>query len=324
MEDVVKIENVSITYAGDKEPVPAVRDIDLAVGRERILGLVGESGSGKSSLVGAMLSLLPASSRIDGHILIDGADLYGLTPKERRAMRGRTVATVSQDPFTALNPVVSIGRQLLEFQHRLAGSRREKLENAKKMLEQVGIADADVRMKQYPHQLSGGLRQRVAIAAALLVRPRLLIADEPTTALDATTEAEVIEIIRDMRGAVDGSIVFVTHDMGVVSRLCDDVAVMYAGELVESGPVAEVMERPRHPYTAALLACDPSRIKTTSGDLPTIPGTVPKPTDLPPGCIFSPRCPKVFARCRREAPALTAAGPSRVACHLIEEADAAA
>jgi peptide/nickel transport system ATP-binding protein len=319
MDDtIIDIRDFSITYAGDNGPVPAVRGINLSLRRGRILGLVGESGSGKSSLVGAMLALLPKSAQTRGDMTIDGRALYGLTERERRALRGRKVATVSQDPFTALNPVIPIGKQLVEFQHKLdAFSRVQKLDRARAMLERVGISDPATRLRQYPHQLSGGLRQRVAIAAALLVQPKLLIADEPTTALDATTEAEVIEIIRDMRGEVDGSIVFVTHDMGVVARLCDDVAVMYAGELVESGPVREVLEKPRHPYTRALLACDPARIVTPSRELPTIPGTVPSPTALPPGCIFSTRCSAVMDVCRSARPALLAAGPSHVSCHLV-------
>ncbi|MCL6707195.1 ABC transporter ATP-binding protein [Pseudomonas sp. R2.Fl] len=318
MGAIIDIRDFSITYAGDRGPVPAVRGINLSLERGRILGLVGESGSGKSSLVSAMLALLPKSAAIRGGMTIDGRDLYALSDGERRALRGREVATVSQDPFTALNPVIPIGKQLVEFQHKLQTfSKAEKLDRARAMLERVGISDPATRLKQYPHQLSGGLRQRVAIAAALLVHPKLLIADEPTTALDATTEAEVIEIIRDMRGEVDGSIVFVTHDMGVVARLCDDVAVMYAGELVESGPVGEVLDRPQHPYTKALLACDPARIETPSRDLPTIPGTVPSPTALPPGCIFSTRCSAVIDICRSARPALRPAGPSRVSCHLV-------
>ncbi|MGQ9368288.1 ABC transporter ATP-binding protein [Azospirillum sp. ST 5-10] len=318
MDAIVDIRGFSITYAGDAAPVPAVRDVTLSLGRGRILGLVGESGSGKSSMVGAMLALLPRSARIGGTILIDGKDLYRMGERERRSLRGRDVATVSQDPFTALNPVTTIGTQLVEFQHRLDGlSRADKRARAADMLRRVGVSDPEARLGQYPHQLSGGLRQRVAIAAALLVRPKLLIADEPTTALDATTEAEVIEIIREMRGLVEGSIVFVTHDMGVVRRLCDDVAVLYAGELVESGPVAAVLDRPRHPYTRALLACDPARIATPSRHLPTIPGTVPSPTALPPGCVFSTRCAEAGERCRRDRPPPHLVDGSRVSCHLV-------
>jgi peptide/nickel transport system ATP-binding protein len=317
MGAIIDLDDVSISYGGARGAVPAVRGITLTLQTGRILGLVGESGSGKSSLVGALLALLPRSATVKGRVTIDGRDLYALSERERRAMRGREVATVSQDPFTALNPVVRIGTQLVEFQHWLPNlSRTQKLARAGTMLERVGIADPATRLRQYPHQLSGGLRQRVAIAGALLVNPRLLIADEPTTALDATTEAEVIELIRELRGEVDGSIVLVTHDMGVVGQLCDDVAVMYAGELVESGPVDAVLGHPRHPYTRALLACDPARIATATRQLPTIAGTVPSPTDLPKGCIFASRCAVALPLCREVRPRLSAAGTARVACHL--------
>lgn len=317
MGAIIDLDDVSISYGGERGAVPAVRGITLTLQTGRILGLVGESGSGKSSLVGALLALLPRSATVKGRVTIDGRDLYALSERERRAMRGREVATVSQDPFTALNPVVRIGTQLVEFQHWLPNlSRTQKLARAGTMLERVGIADPATRLRQYPHQLSGGLRQRVAIAGALLVNPKLLIADEPTTALDATTEAEVIELIRELRGEVDGSIVLVTHDMGVVGQLCDDVAVMYAGELVESGPVDAVLGHPRHPYTRALLACDPARIATARRQLPTIAGTVPSPTDLPKGCIFAARCEDVMPLCREVRPRLSAAGTARVACHL--------
>ncbi|MDR6953219.1 peptide/nickel transport system ATP-binding protein [Ancylobacter sp. 3268] len=313
MAAIVDLRDVSISYGN----VRAVRGITFALERGRVLGLVGESGSGKSSLVSAMLALLPKGASVEGRIALDGRDLYALGERERRALRGREMATVSQDPFTALNPVIRIGRQLVEFQHRLTHlSRGAKRERAREMIARVGISDPAVRMEQYPHQLSGGLRQRVAIAAALLVQPKLLIADEPTTALDATTEAEVIEIIRDMRGEVDGSIILVTHDMGVVGRLCDDVAVMYAGELVESGPVEAVLGHPQHPYTRALLACDPARIETPSRHLPTIPGTVPSPAALPGGCIFSTRCPSVQPVCRVDKPVRIGIGASHAACHF--------
>jgi peptide/nickel transport system ATP-binding protein len=315
---IVELKNFSITYASERGPVPAVRNINLSLERGRILGVVGESGSGKSSLVSAMLALLPERTVVSGGLAIEGRELYTLPERERGAMRGRQIATVSQDPFTALNPVIRIGAQLVEFQHRLEGlSKAQKLERGRAMLERVGISDPAARLRQYPHQLSGGLRQRVAIAAALLVNPKILIADEPTTALDATTEAEIIEIIRQLRGEVDGSIVFVTHDMGVVSRLCDDVAVMYAGEMVESGPVDEVLERPQHPYTRALLACDPARIDTPSRNLPTIAGTVPSPSNLPAGCIFSTRCVETMDTCRVAKPRFVMSDRSHVACHRV-------
>ncbi|WP_055047842.1 ABC transporter ATP-binding protein [Devosia sp. A16] len=270
MSPVVELRDVSISYGHGPSAVAAVRNVSLQVGKGEILGLVGESGSGKSSLVSALLGLLPPNAALSGSLAIEGRELAAMTAAERRRMRGTVVATVSQDPFTALNPVVPIGRQLIEFQHWQAGSRRDKADRARDMLARVGLSDPDIRMTQYPHQLSGGIRQRVAIAAALLTSPRLLIADEPTTALDATTEAQIVELIREMRSMVAGSIVIVTHDMGLVGELCDRVAVMYRGALMETGTVAEVFSRPQSSYTRALLACDPSRIVEPTRRLPTI------------------------------------------------------
>ena len=268
---VLDLRNVSITYGRGANAVSAVRNVSLTVRRGEILGLVGESGSGKSSLVGAMLALLPRNAELSGTLDFEGRDLATLTPRQQRALRGRDIATVSQDPFTALNPVVPIGKQLVEFQHwQDTLSAAEKWVLARDMLARVGLSDPDVRMAQFPHQLSGGIRQRVAIAAALLVRPRLLIADEPTTALDATTEAQIVEIIRETRNLVDGSIILVTHDMGLVGELCDRVAVMFRGDLVETGSVAEVFANPQSAYTRALLACDPARITEPTRHLPTI------------------------------------------------------
>ena len=270
MQTVVEIRDVSISYGKGAAAVKAVRNVSLSVSKGEILGLVGESGSGKSSLVSAMLGLLPANASLSGSLAIEGRDLAAMTPAQRRQMRGTVVATVSQDPFTALNPVVPIGEQLVEFQHWQTGSKRGKAARARDMLAKVGLSDPDIRMKQFPHQLSGGIRQRVAIAAALLTSPRLLIADEPTTALDATTEAQIVELIRQMRELVDGSIVIVTHDMGLVGELCDRVAVMYRGELMETGTVADVFANPQSSYTRALLACDPARITEPTRHLPTI------------------------------------------------------
>ena len=270
MQPVVEIRDVSISYGKGATAVRAVRNVSLSINKGEILGLVGESGSGKSSLVSAMLGLLPANASLSGSLAIEGRDLAAITPAQRRQMRGTVVATVSQDPFTALNPVVPIGEQLVEFQHWQTGSKRDKATRARDMLAKVGLSDPDIRMKQFPHQLSGGIRQRVAIAAALLTSPRLLIADEPTTALDATTEAQIVELIRQMRELVEGSIVIVTHDMGLVGELCDRVAVMYRGELMETGTVADVFANPQSSYTRALLACDPARITEATRHLPTI------------------------------------------------------
>ena len=315
---LLALEDVSIFYRRGRAQLPAMRNVSLTLEADETLGLVGESGSGKSSLAAAILGLMPAGARIEGAIRFAGADMARMAPEALRRLRGRELAAIGQDPFTALNPVVRIGRQLVAFQHWQADrSRAERRRRAVEMLAEVGLSDAEARMRQFPHQLSGGIRQRVAIAAALLTRPRLLIADEPTTALDATTEAQILEIIRRARASLDGGVVFITHDIGAVARLCDRVAVLYAGELVETGPVPAVLAAPRHPYTKALLACDPARIATATRRLPTIPGIVPPPDALPAGCVFAPRCPEAFPRCSAERPPplpTPAGGVS--ACHL--------
>lgn len=299
---MLEIEDLSVTYDSAKGPLKAVRNISLSVDKGEVLGLVGESGSGKSTLVGAMLTLLPANAHADGQLRYKGQNLLDLTEAAKRRLRGNGIATVSQDPFTALNPVITIGRQLLAFQHHKPGTNAEKRARALVMLERVGISDPAGRLKQYPHELSGGIRQRIAIAAALLTEPELLIADEPTTALDATTEMQVVEVLRASRKLVDGAIIFVTHDLHLVSALCDKVAVMYAGEIVEAGPIKQIFTTPSHPYTQALLACDPERIDTPTRELPFIAGSVPMPSADRTGCPFQPRCGVAFAPCRTATP----------------------
>ncbi len=313
---LLALEDVSILYG--RGLLPAVRNVSLTLAADETLGIVGESGSGKSSLAAAIMGLMPAGARIEGAIRFAGSDMAHLPAEALRRLRGREIAAIGQDPFTALNPVVRIGRQLVAFQHWQTDlTNAQRRAKAVEMLAKVGLSDPDARMRQFPHQLSGGIRQRVAIAAALLAHPKLLIADEPTTALDATTEAQILEIIREARSAIDGAVVFITHDISAVARLCDRIAVLYAGELVETGPVAAVLAAPRHPYTKALLACDPARIATATRQLPTIPGIVPPPNALPTGCVFAPRCPNAFARCGSERPTPTPTPSGGIsACHL--------
>ncbi|TCL05481.1 MULTISPECIES: ABC transporter ATP-binding protein [Sodalis] len=316
---LLEMHNLSVTYASDKGPLKAVRQISLQVEKGEVLGLVGESGSGKSTLVGAMLTLLPPNAQASGQLLYHGQDLLALPESAKRRLRGNGIATVSQDPFTALNPVITIGKQLVAFQHHKPGSKADKLNHAVKMLERVGISDPQGRLKQYPHELSGGIRQRIAIAAALLTEPELLIADEPTTALDATTEMQVVEVLKASRQLVDGAIIFVTHDLHLVSALCDKVAVMYAGEIVEAGPIGEIFGSPAHPYTRALLACDPERIEVATRELPFIAGSVPMPSVHRVGCPFQPRCSLAFAPCGSETPPETLLGEKgrTVRCHKV-------
>jgi len=320
---ILSLTQVFITYPG--AVTPAVRNVTFQVAQGETIGLVGESGSGKSSLAAAMLGLLPDATHVDGSIEFEARDLAHMTARELRAMRGADIAMIAQDPFTALNPVMRIGRQLVEFQHlRNDLTRAERARRAVEMLKQVGLSDPDVRMTQYPHQLSGGILQRISIAAAMLATPKLLIADEPTTALDATTEAQVLGIMAQAKQQVRGATILITHDISVVDRLCDRVAVLYAGELMETGSVDQVLKKPQHPYTKALLACDPARIDKPTRKLPTISGTVPAPDNLPSGCVFEPRCPIAVPRCKTNRPKLVrthndASSERRTACHMVPQ-----
>ncbi|MEI2805301.1 MAG: ABC transporter ATP-binding protein [Albidovulum sp.] len=313
---LLSVENLSVSYRlPEGGAVRAVRGVSLAVARGEVLGIMGESGSGKSTLAAAMINLLPPGARIEGGaVRLGGVDMLRLPPAEQRRLRGRAVAMVFQDPMTAFNPVLTIGRQMADFAgaHDPARPARGALAA---MLARVGIADPDRCLGRYPHELSGGMRQRVAIAAALLMQPSVLIADEPTTALDVTMEAQIIHLLRDLRREFDGAIVVVTHHLGVIAELCDRVAVMYAGEVVEEAPVDALFHDPRHPYTRALLACDPAVVDPASGRLPVIGGRVPDLAALPEGCAFAPRCPSVVAACRTPPPRRTP-GPGRsVLCH---------
>jgi peptide/nickel transport system ATP-binding protein len=262
---LLSIRDLSIDFAGH---VQAVRKASLDVNLGEAVGLVGESGSGKSTLVSAITGLLPIGARINtGDMAFKGERV---TDAGAKILRGDEIAMVFQDPMTAFNPVLTIGDQLVDFQHRMPGRAREKWARAVAMLARVGIPDPAVRAQSYPHELSGGMRQRAAIAAALLVNPSLLIADEPTTALDVTMEAQIIHLFRELRRDYGGGILIVTHHLGVVAELCDRVYVMYRGEVVEEGAVDAIFHAPCHPYTRALLACDPSRLHDRTDYLPVI------------------------------------------------------
>lgn len=307
---VLSVERLSVSYRVPGGRLQAVRDVSLAVGRGEVLGIMGESGCGKSTLAAAMIGLLPAGAEVvAGAIRLDGEDMLRLPGDAQRRLRGQRIAMVFQDPMTAFNPVLTIGRQLADF----TGAHCDAREMAG-MLERVGIADPGRCLARYPHELSGGMRQRVAIAAALLMRPDVLIADEPTTALDVTMEAQIIHLLRDLRTEFDGAIVVVTHHLGVIAELCDRVAVMYAGEVVEEAGVDALFHDPRHPYSRALLSCDPAVVLPGSGHLPTIGGRIPDLTALPAGCAFAPRCGMAEAGCAAPVPRKAGAGRS-VLCH---------
>ena len=309
MTAVLSVENLSISYRVPGGMLRAVRDVSLAVGRGEVLGIMGESGCGKSTLAAAMINLLPAGAQVmGGAVRLNGTDMLTLPASAQRRLRGKSVAMVFQDPMTAFNPVLTIGQQLADF----AGADPAALAA---MLGRVGIPDPARCLMRYPHELSGGMRQRVAIAAALLMQPEVLIADEPTTALDVTMEAQIIHLLRDLRTTFDGAIVIVTHHLGVIAELCDRVAVMYAGEVVEEGTVDALFHDPQHPYTRALLACDPAVVDPSSGRLPTIGGRIPDLTALPPGCAFAPRCGVVLPDCKAPVPRQRPEVGRSILCH---------
>ncbi|MBI2718087.1 MAG: ABC transporter ATP-binding protein [Rhizobiales bacterium] len=293
----------------------------MAVPSGEIVGVVGESGSGKSTLALAVMRLLPGNATVtSGAIGFGGGDLLTLDEEAMRALRGNRIAMVFQDPMTSLNPVRSIGQQMVDIQHRGRASPAEKRRKAAAALKRVGMPDAESQLDRHPFQFSGGMRQRIAIAMALVQRPELLIADEVTTALDVTLEAQIIHLLRELRADIDGSILFISHNLGAIAEICDRVVVLYAGEVVEHGPIAEIFSHPQHPYTRALIACDPARISTATRELPVIPGDVPNLRHVADGCIFQPRCSVAIAKCAAERPPDRDCGAGHVArCHLVPE-----
>jgi len=321
-DPVLEIRDLSVAFRSPAGTVQALRRVDLTARRGEIVGLVGESGSGKSTLALAATRLLPANAEIrSGTVAVCGQDVLSLPPAGLRKLRGQTVAMVFQDPMTSLNPVLSIGSQMIDIQYRDSTlSRTGKRARVLAALERVGIPDAAQRLASHPHEFSGGMRQRIAIAMALLMNPALLIADEPTTALDVTLQAQIVHLLRRLRREIDGAILFVSHDLGLVAELCDRVVILYAGEVVEEGTVLDVFHTPRHPYTRMLLDCDPARIDVVSRTLPTIPGDLPDLVQPPSGCVFHPRCPRAEDRCRVEAPSWNAVSATRRArCHFAGE-----
>ena len=316
---VLEIRDLSVEFATPRGRVHALRHASLGVPENRIVGIVGESGSGKTTLILATLALLPENATVTGgEVIFDRRNLLALPEPELQELRGRRLAAVFQDPMSSLNPVLSIKTQMSDIQYRESIRAREKRARAIAMLRRVGIPDPEVRIEDYPHQLSGGMRQRVAIAMALLAGPDLLIADEPTTALDVTLEAQIIHLLRELKRSFAGAVLFVSHNLGLIAELCDQVAVMYAGEVVEEAGVFDLFDRPAHPYTRALLDCDPASETAAGRALATIPGEVPDLIRPAPGCVFAPRCPKAFERCRRISPEWTPVGDGhRARCHLL-------
>ena len=316
---MIRVDNLSLSYATDRGPLQALRDVSLCAEAGEVVGIVGESGCGKSTLALALPMLLPANARITtGSILLDGRDLVSLPEVARRPLRGPGIAMVFQDPMTAFNPVLTVGQQLVDAQVNLHRPKREAEAAARAMLARVGLPDPALVMDRHVHELSGGMRQRVGIAAALLVTPRVLVADEPTTALDVTMEAQILHLLRDLRTDHQGAILVITHHLGVVGELCDRVYVMYAGEVVEEAPVDTLYHAARHPYTRALMACDPAVLPGRVSPLPTIPGRLPDLVTPPSGCAFAVRCSIVQPRCRTTPPPRVTLPPGHaVLCHEV-------
>jgi len=313
---VLDIRDLSVSYDTDRGLLRALRNINIPISPGRIVGIVGESGCGKSTLISAIIRLLAPNAQIDGgSILFKENDLLALDPEAMRALRGVEISMVFQDPMTSLNPVMTIGRQMTDIQYRDNRSKAEKLARATRLLERVGIADPAEQLNRYPHHLSGGMRQRVAIAMALMTEPALLIADEPTTALDATLEVQIIHRLQQLQRDFGCAILFISHHLGVIAELCDEVVVMYAGEIVESGATRDVFLTPRHPYTRKLLECDPARIEKATRNLPVIAGKLPDLVDLPDGCVFRTRCDVSIELCASERPPLEG-GDHCTACHV--------
>jgi oligopeptide/dipeptide ABC transporter ATP-binding protein len=323
MMNVLDVRDLRTTFETREGSACAVDGVSFTLERGKVLGLVGESGSGKSVTSLSLMRLLPRRGvSIQGQALLNGFDLVAASEAELRRLRGGEIAMIFQDPTTSLNPVYTVGWQLEEM-IRLHNEipRAQVQQRARDMLGAVGIAQPAARLDDYPHQFSGGMRQRVMIAMAMANNPSVLIADEPTTALDVTTQAQILVLLRRLRAEFDSAIMLITHDLGVVAEICDDVAVMYGGRIAERAPVDEIFESPRHPYTWGLLESMPSR--TLSGRLRSIPGMPPSLTALPGGCRFHPRCPVALERCRTDAPALRPSdGDAKEhldACHLAAD-----
>ncbi|SDX23193.1 peptide/nickel transport system ATP-binding protein [Collimonas sp. OK242] len=305
MNTLLDVKDLRVDLPTEHGMLHAVRGIDFQVRRGEMLCLVGESGCGKSMTSLALMGLLPRKAqRSAAHIRFDGIDLQQLPERKMADLRGQRMAMIFQDPMTSLNPSYTLGNQLCEalLQHRQV-SYAEARDRAIYLLHRTGIKNAEDRMRQYPHQLSGGLRQRVMIAMALMCEPDLIIADEPTTALDVTIQAQILRMIRELQKEFGSAVVFITHDLGVVARIADRVAVMYAGEIVETAPVAQLFARPSHPYTRGLLNCIPVRGKTPPGSrLAAIPGVVPSLVGPVQGCAFRNRCPQAHDGCEQLPP----------------------
>jgi oligopeptide/dipeptide ABC transporter ATP-binding protein len=322
MPELLRIEDLRTWFHTQSGVVRAVDGVSLTLESGRTLGLVGESGCGKSVTALSIMRLIDAPGRIEkgSHINFENQDLAAFDEGRLEQIRGNEISMIFQEPMTSLNPVYTVGDQIAEAVqlHQKASTRKAML-RAVEMLKLVGIPSAEKRVRDYPHQMSGGMRQRVMIAMALSCNPKLLIADEPTTALDVTIQAQILELMKELRGELQMSILLITHDLGVIAEMADDVAVMYAGRVVERGPVEDVFRSPQHPYTEALLHSIPILGMTQAEPLQVIRGMVPSALRWPAGCRFAPRCDYAFDRCLTEDPQLLPVLPQESACWLCEK-----
>jgi oligopeptide transport system ATP-binding protein len=316
---VLEVENLAVRYTTPDGEVPAVNDFTLSVAAGECVGVVGESGAGKSQSFLATMGLLASNARVSGSARFEGQELLGRPADELNRVRGSRIAMIFQDPMTSLTPHMKVGEQIAESLVRHMGlSRQAARQRALTLLNRVHVTDAERRLGQYPHELSGGMRQRVMIAVALACDPSMLIADEPTTALDVTIQAQILSLLAELKREQGMAMVLVTHDLGVVAGVADRVAVMYGGRIVELGPVREVLKRPGHPYTQALLRSMPRIDEAADAPLVAIPGQPPNPRALPSGCAFEPRCSQADADCRASRPLLRRVAGREVACHRAE------
>lgn len=320
---ILDVKELETTFFSDDGKVAAVDHISFSIHEGEILAIVGESGCGKSVTSLSIMGLVPnpPGKITNGEILLNGKDLTRLTDKEMRAVRGNDIAMIFQEPMTSLNPLFTIGNQLVEaiLIHNKSWSKKQAKARAVEIMQLVGLPRAEELINEYPHQLSGGMRQRVMIAMALLCDPKVLIADEPTTALDVTIQAQILKLMRDLNERLNTAVLMITHDLGVVAETCERVIVMYAGQIVEQAPVVEIFNNPQHPYTKGLIQSVPD-MRYKKDSLYSIPGNVPKPGSIKKGCRFAPRCEFAHERCTQENPPLYETGATHVArCFLLEK-----
>ena len=322
MKERLKVEHLSVSFFTDEGEVQAVRDVSFSLNAGEVLAVVGESGCGKSVLCKSIMKLLPENAKIkNGKILVNGEEIAGYGERRMRKLRGKLFSMVFQNPMTSLNPTMTVGAQIAEAvrAHQKDMGKEEVEQRVTELMQLVGIEQAEERKKAYPYHFSGGMRQRVVLAIALAGNPEILFADEPTTALDVTIQAQILDLIRDLNEKMNTSVLFITHDLGVVSELCDTVIVMYTGRIVEKAPVRELFNDPKHPYTVGLMSAIP-RITKDRPPLESIEGVVPNPTERISGCSFWPRCPHATEQCKQgEPPVVQLSEERQVRCWLYAD-----